>query len=274
MNKARKTLEKVLTELLEVDAWHMKEYSGAADWGPDMIVTANRGKDEFVLLVEVKTIGEPRNIAAVAGRLRTYDLPGYPVLVVPFISERGRELCKELGLGFVDLSGNVYLKTNGTLIEIWGKDSMEKEKRVQRKLFTTKSTWIMRKMLASPNREWKFEDLMDETGVSLGQVYKTIDKLNSEGFVKKERGSITLIKPDELLDAWSEVYKFDEQEIVGYYCPLREQVQIFDSLKKISPMKYALTMGAAASLVAPLSDLPTCTYIIKMNRVSSFNPSN
>ncbi|MCK4266222.1 MAG: hypothetical protein KAX31_03005, partial [Thermoplasmata archaeon] len=175
----------------------------------------------------------------------------YPVLVAPFISSRGREMCKELGLGFVDLSGNAYLKFNGVLIERWGKESTVKERRRQKRLFTTKSTWIIRQMLSTLKREWKFGELAEEAGVSLGQAYKVVNKLVSEGFAEKKRGAITLSKPSELLDAWIEIYKFEDQSITGYYCPFKEQESIFNALKKVSADEYALTLGAAASLVAP-----------------------
>lgn len=254
MDEARKALENVLKELVEVDWLFTEENPNISrDMRPDFIIKAKKGRKEYVFVVEVKTIGEPRNIASAAGQLQMYrmNMPGYPVFVAPFISSRGREMCKDLGLGFVDLAGNAYLKFDGILIDIWGKGTRKKEKRNQKKIFTTKSTWIIRKMLAEPNRQWKFEDLSEVTGVSLGQIYKTIDRLASEEFAQKKRGSITLSNPNELLDAWSKFYKFDKQKIIGYYCPLPNQELILKALKNVPVDEYALTLGAAASLVAP-----------------------
>jgi hypothetical protein len=222
-------------------------------WYPDFTAKVKLENKEYQLFIEVKSSGEPRIIAEVAGYMKAkgVDLSGYPVIVAPFVSSRGREMCKNLGLGFVDLEGNAYLKFNGVLIELWGKDSRIKEKRVQKRLFTTKATWVFRRMLSVPRREWIFVDLAKKAGVSLGQVYKVVNKLVLEGFIEKRRGAITLSKPSELLDAWAEIYRFEDQSITGYYCPLKDQKSIFNALREVPPEKYALTLGAAASLVAP-----------------------
>ena len=249
---AKKALEDVLKELLEIK-WLPISRKAEDSWSPDLKLKVKQGKKEYILLVEVKSSGEPRMISRVAGQIITWNntLSGYPVLVAPFISSRGRVMCKELGLGFVDLSGNAYLKFNGVLIERWGKESIVKEKRVQKRLFTTKSTWIIRQLLSEPKREWKFDELAEATGVSLGMAYKAVNKLVSEGFVEKKRGAISLLKADELLDAWAEIYKFEDQSITGYYCPFKEQEKIFQALKNVPAEEYALTLGSAASLVAP-----------------------
>lgn len=39
--------------------------------------------------------------------------------------------------------------------------------------------------------------------------------------------------------------------MVGYYCPYKSQEDILKVLRKVSPKQYALTLGAAATLVAP-----------------------
>ena len=243
----------MLKELLEIEWLPISQKAKDDAWRPDLKVKVKQGRKDHYLIVEVKSSGEPRTIAEVAGQLKAYGdkLSGYSVLVAPFISSRGREMCKELGLGFVDLSVNAYLKFNGVLIERWGRESTVKEKRVQKRLFSTKSTWIIRQMLAAPKREWKFDELAEEAGVSLGQAYKVVNKLVSEGFVEKKRGAITLLKPGELFDAWAEIYKFKDQTITGYYCPFKEQEKIFQALKNVPTEEYALTLGSAASLVAP-----------------------
>lgn len=242
----------MLKELLEIK-WLTVSRKAGDSWSPDLKLKVKHGRKEYLLLIEVKSSGEPRMISRAAGQISTWNntISGYPVLVVPFISSRGRELCKELGLGFVDLSGNAYLKFNGILIERWGKESIVKEKRVQKRLFTTKSTWIIRKILSEPKREWKFDELAEEAGVSLGMAYKAVNKLISEGFVEKKRNAISLLKADELLDAWAEIYKFENQSITGYYCPFKEQEKILLALKNVPAEEYALTLGSAASMVAP-----------------------
>ncbi len=254
LKEVKKVLENALEEVLEL-TWEplLSKKDSKKRWQPDLVAKVKAGRKEHILLIEFKTSGEPRNIAQVAGYMNAVkkSISGYPVLVAPFVSSRGRKMCKELGLGFVDLTGNAYLKFNSVLIERWGKESKTKETRLLKSLFTEKSTWTIRKMFSNLNREWKMEELANESNVSLGQAYKVITKLEAEGFVDKKRGAITLSKPKELLDAWAKVYNFENQSTIGYYCPLKDQQSIFNALRKISLKQYALTLGAAASLVAP-----------------------
>ncbi|MDO9538014.1 MAG: type IV toxin-antitoxin system AbiEi family antitoxin [Thermoplasmata archaeon] len=251
-NDAKTALEGVLAELLEIRRVQaFDKPSGNIGWDPDMVLTVRQAGKQYTLLVMVKSSGTPGAIAEFAGKAKAWGtrLSGYPVLVAPLISSRGRELCKTLGLGFVDLSGNVFLKFNGILIEKWGKEGVAREKRLQKHLFSAKATWVIRRLLSEPERKWKFEELSTKADVSIGQAYKVVNKLVSEGYLEKERGSINLLRPGELLDAWAEIYRFDGQEISGYYCPLKDQDEIFKGLK--SMQNYALTLGSAASLIAP-----------------------
>ena len=246
----KKALESVLNELFEIEWLQLNKKCKENKWYPDYKVKIKWEKGEHDLIVEVKSTGEPRIIAEVAGRFKAYNLNGYPVLIAPFVSSRGREMCKELEMGFIDLAGNAHLKFDGVLIERWGKKSEKKEKRNLKNLFSTKSTWVIRRMLLQPKRTWKFEELAEEANVSLGQAYKVVNKLVSEGYVEKKRGATTLLKPGELLDTWTKVYNFQDQDITGYYCEFKEQ-KILKELENISSESYALTLGSAASLIAP-----------------------
>src|SRR4030042_1760115 len=60
---------------------------------------------------------------------------GYPVLIAPYISELGREICKKIGVGFLDLSGNAYLDFDSFYMEIEGKPTRLKYPRKPTGLF-------------------------------------------------------------------------------------------------------------------------------------------
>jgi len=220
-----------------------------------------------ILFIEIRSSGEPRIIAQLAGYMNKVieRYNGYPVIIAPFISSRGRDLCKELGIGFVDLAGNAYIKFEGVLIERWGKENPKKDNRILKSLFSTKSTWVIRTLLDDSKRSWTSSELSDEAKVSIGQVYKVTEKLANEGYLEKERGAIRLLKPGDLLDSWAKIYKFDDHEIVGYYCPLKDQKEILKALTKISKENYAVTLGAAASIVAPFVRSTDVNLYIKNN---------
>ena len=130
---------------------------GRLQYRPDFEAEVKVGNKKQRLLIEVKSIGEPKTIAQLASyaQIVKEKYPDiYLILVAPFVSERGRNYCRELGIGFIDLEGNAYIKFDGVLIERFGKQSERKEKQILRKLFTIKSTWIIRKSVSFP-RNWE-----------------------------------------------------------------------------------------------------------------------
>jgi len=254
VEKVKKFVQMILDEYFEIKWQKQNQLKNEyIKWQPDIIATIKTDKKEYKLLFEIKNIGEPRKIAQTASfyRIMTDKKYGYPVFIAPYISERGRKICKELNIGCIDFSGNVYLKFDGILIDIRGRDNIQKEKRLHKKLFTKKATWIFRKMLQSPERTWKIEELVKEANVSLGQTYKVTEKLVKENYIEKNRGAIKLLKPGELLDEWVKNYNFTEQSTISYYCPIKSQVKIYSELKKIPGDLYALTLGSGAQFIAP-----------------------
>jgi hypothetical protein len=220
----------------------------------DLVIDLRIGGKVRRLLVEVERSAEPRTIKMVAGH---FDLvrrraEGFPVLVAPFISARGRELCKELGLCFVDRAGNAYLNMPGLLVERWGRENPEKERRGLRSLFSTKATWVMRRLFTDRDRPWTMEELSRESGVSIGHVKKTLDRLSAEGFVEKSWGAIRLADAGGLLDSWRDAHGIGADGWTGYHSPLRHQEEMVRRLRTIGGEGWALTLGSGVSLVAPL----------------------
>ncbi len=113
---------------------------------PDGLITLKFNKKKINLVVEILSSGEPRFIAQGSSILMraVEQYSGYPLLIAPFIGKRGRSLCQELGMGFLDLAGNAYLNCNGLLIDRWGKGNVKREERTLKNLFSTKATWIIR----------------------------------------------------------------------------------------------------------------------------------
>lgn len=220
---------------------------------PAGLVTIRFKGKKIDLVVEILSSGEPRFIAQGSSFLMQAmeQHSGCPLLIAPFIGKRGRSLCQELGMGFLDLAGNASLRYNGLLIDRWGKGSAKREERTLRNLFSTKATWVIRVLLNEPERRWTLSELSRGSLVSIGMVHRVMKRLMNEGFVEMTRGAGSLVKPGELLDAWAEVYRYQDHTIVGYYCPQKSQIRILDSVKDLPGTDYALTLGAGASLVAP-----------------------
>jgi len=222
----------------------------------DFLITLKMGNTIMKVVCEVKALGEPRIISQAAVQLNEYSkLAGnaYPVFVAPYVSARGRETCKSLGIGFVDMAGNAYLKFGGVFIERFAKEAPKREQRLLKSIFAPKATRVIRKMLVIPEKKWTLQPLADAAGVSLAQAFKVVKKLESQNFATREEGKIRLINPGELLNLWAQAHDLSKNKVTGYYT--REKgVALLNKIAELGKKKrlrYGLTLMAGASLVAP-----------------------
>lgn len=225
---------------------------------PDITAEMRVGTVRKRIIIEVKPVGEPRFLSQAILQLKSYVSiikNIYPVIVAPYISERGRQMCKENNIGFIDLSGNCYLRFDNVLIEKTGRNNIKKEKKVLRKLFSPKSTRIIRILLQQPKKDWTLKDLSILSNVSIGQAYKVVEALEGNGYIRKTKEKrIELTKAGEILDAWANVYDFSKNKAHTYYSfeknPTRFMQKLSSTAKQYK-LKYAVTMHSGASLIAP-----------------------
>lgn len=212
------------------------------------------------LRCEVKAKGEPLYLYQAIGRLTQapqVKRGDYPIVIVPFISEQGRKVCKEAGIGYIDLVGNIFLKFNSVLIE---KSSGEKttvkfkRKPTFRTPFASKSSRVLRVLLENPGKVWTFPSLSREAKANIRTAFSVIYILKEKGFIDKKRGAIRLIKPEAMLDYWAENYDFRNNQILSYFSFTRTFDEFLGKLKELSGDKkfnYALTLHSGAALIAP-----------------------
>ena len=256
----KKTVENLLSQVGKLE-WVSDKVKLERDDYADSVANLSIGKKKKTLYLEFKSSGEPRVIAEYVGRLSNRSTDNfYPILVAPFISERGKEFCERSNIGCIDLSGNAYLKFDSIFINLWGNDNKHKIERKQKNLLSTKSNWVIRCMLNDPKKEWTMQELSDSSSVSLAQVYKVLDGLETYNYVDKRRGAIKLSDPSGLLDLLVSSYRYNDQKITGYYSPFKGYDEIFPKLRQLPDCDYAITLGAAARLVLPVVR-STDTYI-------------
>lgn len=218
----------------------------------DSVVNLAIGNKNKKLFIEFKSNGEPRTIAEYVGRLGNKSRDDfYPILVAPFFSERGMELCEKSDIGCIDLSGNAYIKFDNIFINLWGNDNKYRIQRKQKNLFSQKSYWVIRCMLNDPKKKWTMQELSNNSFVSLAQVYKVLEGLEADNYVEKKRGAIKLSDPTGLLNLLINYYRYDDQKVMGYYSPFKSYSQVFPKLRQIPECDYAVTLGAAAQLILP-----------------------
>jgi len=223
----------------------------------DLVLDVQIGDVSRKLVCEVKGVGEPRYLRSAITQL-TEALATYPdaspVIIAPYISREGRKLCRDHQVGYIDLTGNIFLRFNHVLIDKSGEGPPPSVKRKYRRLFTPVASRVIRVMLENPERSWTMMRLSAESEVSAYTVYRVFEWLDERGYIEKARGATSLLKPGYLLDLWAENYDFSVNPSRSYYS-LAKGFRAFGrqlkELKLPESQRYALTMHSGASLVAP-----------------------
>ncbi|WP_457322600.1 type IV toxin-antitoxin system AbiEi family antitoxin [Roseateles sp. P5_E11] len=203
-------LYEVLGEVPGAELLEVRAESSAREYAPDYLVRLGFNGEQRVLVVEVKSSGQPRHVQSALFQLQRY-MEGQPpsvipVFVAPYLSEAARELCTKSNVGYMDFEGNALITFPGFFLsrKVAGKPSVER--RELRSLFKPKSAQVMRTMMRDPARAWRVADLAKDSFVSLGHVSNVRNSLLDRGWAEVSEGGLILSNPDGLLDAWREEY--------------------------------------------------------------------
>lgn len=176
----------------------------------DLLATVTVGDTDHRLVCEVKSRVHPAQARIAALELadilerQNHDATG--VLVSPYLSPASRSICKERGIGYLDLQGNARIAFNGVLVERETSDKPAAERKASKSLFKPKSTRVLKALLADPARTWRVAELAEEAGVSLGHVSNIRRALLDREIGRVGQDGFHLCDPDQLLDEWLEAY--------------------------------------------------------------------
>jgi len=224
----------------------------------DLLVEVQTPAGVRRLVVEVKAEGLPRTLRRAGERLNAdiKSLPdAYGVVAAPYISDRGRALCQQLGIGCLDLAGNVLLAFDQVFIERAGYPNPSPERRLRRALFSPRSTRVLRVLLADPARRWYVRDLAAEARISLAQTSNLKRALLEQDLLGEERRRFWLAKPEDLLRDWAQAYTYEVNEVRSLYSMLRipEVEERLAAECERRGIRYGLALFSGASRVAPFA---------------------
>ena len=179
---------------------------------PDWLVEVEAGGRPWVLVVEGKQHGQPREVRSGLLQLQRFldQTPGKPcygVMVAPFLSAESVRLCTEAKVGYADLVGNALLSFDQVFIELHAADNPFRVKRHLRSLFTAKAGRLLRVLLTPPLRAWKVTELESAAGVSLGHVSNVRKLLLDREWAVVSDAGLRLSKLEELARAWQSSYE-------------------------------------------------------------------
>ena len=246
----------ILKTIPSLEIKQVRVEPGQTTYKPDFSFLVAYGQKKFKVAGEVKPSGEPsvlRRSAAWLKDLLTKTKHDYAVIIAPFISREGAAICRDVGVGFIDLSGNCLLSLEGLYIERTGYPNKFKKPREIQSLFSPKSSRVIRCLLSDPGRVWTLKGLATETGVSIGLIHRIATALENNLFAKKELRAFKLEDPARLLEAWREEYSRRAPKWARYVVRIGSIEDLVAKLKATAihhGVRYALSGPSGASLIS------------------------
>jgi len=180
--------------LSSLDVSKVQKQVKKADKLIDLSIKTKNGK---TILIEIKSSGEPSYVYKAISQLKYYQTEKneYLMVAVPSISERSKEICKKSGIGYIDLSGNVFVKYGDVIIDKIEKKELPKnllpaKKRVK-DLFSGNALRVLITLLKDSSKYFTQEELSEKLKLSKGYINRIL-KTFEEGINKD--GEILIIE--------------------------------------------------------------------------------
>ena len=250
---AHEALRQLLEQVPALEQLEVQPQMTGADNGIDLVARMHVHGRPHTLLCQVKSSGQPRHVRMALLELRS--VVGHraknttPVLIAPYLSPDGQALCRDQGIGFLDLEGNARLTFDSVFIERQVPNKPIAERRVLRSLFKPKSAQVLRVLLADPSRPWRVTELAEAAGVSLGHINNVRTGLLNREWAQVAKEGLFLSDPDGLLDEWRDAYEPPTGACKAFYTVLHGST-LDDALRRAAPAQASAGRTALASFSA------------------------
>lgn len=224
--------------------------------GPDFSVALKLENSDVTILVEAKNSGQPRLARDAVNqllRVRSERPDAYTVFMAPYISPAAGDICKDAGVGYIDLAGNCYLAFSSVFISREGRKNPYASSRKLKSLYQPVSSRVLRVLLSDPQKAWKTQPLSDEANVSLGQIANVKQALKDREWIEEGPDGFRLSNPEQLLAGWSSSYVFRKNDIRSFYAmdnTIDAEQRIAETCRRQN-ICYALTSFSGAARLAP-----------------------
>lgn len=219
--RAAGALRALVAEVPAVRLENVEAEPRAPDRGVDLLARLHVDGRPHMLVCEVKSNGQPRNVRAALLQLRNYvshlGNDAIPMFIAPYLSPEAQALCKENNVAFLDLVGNARLAFDNVFIERRVSDTPPADRRELKSLFKPKSAQVLRVLLGDPKRAWRVTELAEAADVSLGHVSNVRTGLLDREWAQVSDQGLFLSEPDALLNAWRDDYAVPEGKRLAFY---------------------------------------------------------
>jgi len=195
---------------LAIEPW-ARDDGGAQ---PDFRITIRWGDRAVEFVAEAKTRSTPRVLEEAASRAdQAADMTGlWPMVIVPYLSERSLDWLDERGVSGIDLSGNGLAMVPGVLyLRRSGRPNRYPESQPSKYAYRGATSIVPRVFLC--RREFEsvsaIKDEIESRGgkVALSTVSKALARMVEDVLVRRTDTSIALLQPDTLLDKLRESFE-------------------------------------------------------------------
>jgi hypothetical protein len=255
-----KYLENHRQDLLPVEGINIRfEAPGSKnkEWQPDFVANVSYHGKRFALIGEIVAHQSSSVFRTKISLLKSYASKGkdlVPLVVARYISPERRKQCQEMGIFFLDLSGNVFLAYDGLHIERVGFPNRFPEKRRGRSPFSDKASLILRAAFSDIRKAWGVRELAQSIGLDPGFVSRMVRELEQRNYVLRVDSKVKLREPKGILEDWAGEYDYKRNQEERFFFLAKGPEEILDKLIAIripAEVPYALGFHAGANLVAP-----------------------
>ncbi|MGD0855740.1 MAG: type IV toxin-antitoxin system AbiEi family antitoxin [Dehalococcoidia bacterium] len=223
---------------------------------PDFLVSASIDDRDIKLVIEVKDRPHLAELRLAAEQVKRYQVNDkIPMIASHFFGLNGRALLKEMGIGYMDMSGNMHLRAPGIFIERDGKlNRFIEQQRHELNPYADKASIILRLLLEEPQRSWRIREIARAGGINPGWASRVNESLVERGLVKYDQeDGIALLRGEDVLKEWADLYDWHKNKFYYYYCHAYDMQELLNKVGKLNADngKIALGFQAGANLVAP-----------------------
>ena len=172
-----------------------------------------------------------------------------PLLVVPYMGESARSYCDELGIAWLDLSGNAKIVAPGLYVHALGHDNKFRRPGRAESAFGTKGSRVARWMLMNPDQVIRQRTLAASVGLDEGYASRVVRRLLEVGLLERVDGGLRVSDPANLLDAWRDEYRFEKHTVKQGHIAVAAGESVVPGVADVlaeANAEYAVTGLAAA----------------------------
>ncbi|MFI2103063.1 hypothetical protein ACH436_07210 [Isoptericola sp. NPDC019693] len=240
------------------EGWVLSVGRPSSGDGPDLVLSLRAPDGTAASLnSEVKASVATRDVAALGRRLapeggRAPD--GGGLVASRYLSESVRRRLAELGLSYVDATGNIRVTMSrpGLFLADKGadRDPWRGPGRPRESLRGAPAAKVVRALIDLPG-PWRIRELVGASQAATGSAYRVLEYLESESLVERDEGWIRVPRWPELLRAWSKDYGFARENAVTRWIAPRGIERLLDEVRRGPVATYAVTGSLAAGAWAP-----------------------